>query len=126
MNEQYVRKCCLNYAENKARLREIDAQLSHYGSLTQNFGTEKGGFDPLSKSEKAFIKREKLREQRQLVIKQIQVVNAAAALEPVIHMRTRQGVSSRRFAEIHKTTHYDARKQFDQAIRRYVAKVNGK
>lgn len=126
MNERYVRTCCMNYAENKARLFEINEKLSHYGSLTQNFSDEKGGYGPLSKSEKSFLSREKLREQRKLVIKQIRVVEAAANLEPVIHMRTREGISSRRFAEIYNTTHWDARKQFDRAIRRYVEKVNGK
>lgn len=126
MDERYVRKCCLNYSENKFRLREINSQLSHYGSLTQNFSDSKGGFSELSNFEKRMIRNQKLEQQRELIIKQIRVVDAAAKMEPVIHMRVKEGVSSRRYAEVYKTTHYDARKQYDRAIERYVAKVNGK
>lgn len=126
MNEQYVRKCCLDYAENRARLVELNAQLTNYGRLTQNFGAEGKGYDPLNKEEKGFILREKLREQRDLVIKQIQVANAVANLYPVIHMTTREGMSIRRYAEVYKTTHYDARKQFDRAITDYVQSANGR
>lgn len=121
MNERYVRKCCIDYAENTVRLREINAQLTNYGRLTQNFGaSESKGYDPLNNQEKSFIMREDLREQRDLVIKDIQVAHAVANLHPVIHMTTREGMSIRRYAEVYKLTHWQARKEYDNAIRAYV------
>lgn len=120
----YLRQCILNYHNHKGRLREIYYEMQDTGSMTQRFSDEpKGGHRALNGTESIASRNSFLETERDELIEKINLADRAAKLSKTLKAFVNDGVSIRRYGDIHNLNYRQALNTFNEAVREVSPKV---
>lgn len=120
----YLRQCVLNLHNHEGRLREIYYQMQDTGSMTQRFTDEpKGGHRALNGTESIASRNSYLEQEQEELIKRIDIAKRAARLNPKLKPFVNDGISIRRYGEIHNLNYRQALNEFDGFCRAVSEKV---
>ena len=120
----YLRHCILNYQKHKARLREIYYEMQDTGSMTQRFSDEpKGGHRALNGTESIASRNAHLEIEQDALIEKIRLADRAAHLSTTLSLFVKDGISIRRYGDIHNLNYRQARNKFNEEVRNIAPRI---
>lgn len=120
----YLRHCILNYKAHKERLREVYWEMQDTGSTTQKFSdAPKGGFRELNGTEVIASRNAHLEIEQAELIEKIRIADKAAHLSTTLSLFVKDGISIRRYGDIHNLNYRQARNKFNEEVRNIAPQI---